>query len=349
MTKDMEIALAHEKSQPLSRAQRAAVIISVLEEDVAKRMLQPLIGTDLERMEGIIASVPTIPKGELDKIVKEFLTELQEVAGGIVGGRSLLEKFRHSVLEDVGSPITDTEIPDFTIASGMESSTWTRLQELDPDQVAEYLNTLPPNVIASVLRRVEPAYSAQLISKLDEPRTGVTLVELLKNMRGEPELDAVVEKMVEADLIAAIEASDAEDSEEHFGRIGEVMSLLPQAKRDNLLRFLREGHEKELDLVQRQVLDVAKLPEILPAKYVPVLTREFEETELLELLAVFKSAYPEVFDFLISNISSRVAENIKSEIDRMPELQSMEPDDVVNAFTMRLLDLRKNRVIELAA
>jgi flagellar motor switch protein FliG len=330
----------------LTPAQRAAVIISLLDESLVKRMLSRVDGTELERIEAVMASVPRVPKQELNAIVAGFLNELHDMVGGIPSGPLMLEDFRQSILADLRAEADGLANSRSTDSMSSKAPVWVRLQGLDPARVAEYLSVLPSNLVAAALRRVEPGFSAQLIAHLEEARSGPAMAELLAHMKSDPEIDLLIERMVEEDLLDRSGDEDESAKEDEIGRIGEVMSLLPATKRERMIEFLKERHPDQLDVVQRQVLDIANLPDLLPVKYVPLVTREFDDGEFLRMLAVFRDAYTGVFEFLIGNISSRMADNLRSELEGCADVGAEEADQLVNTFTKRLLDLRRDKVIE---
>ncbi len=347
MAGNLEQVGAQNEPPSLTRAQRAAVIFSLLGESVTKRMISMFNLADIHHIEAVMETVPKLTRRDSVAIIAEFLTELQQMTGGVMGGRPMVEKFRQTVLGETGDTAAPAEGDRLRLLPQAGVSTWSRLENLDPGEVAEYLDTLPPNLIASVLRRVAPSFSAELIGKLDETRLGPTLAELLSDLKGDGEIDTMVEQMIKEDLIATADASSDSEAEEQIGQIGEVMSLLPATKREKLLAFLREQYSQQLDLVERQMLDVARLPDVLPVKFVPILTREFEEKELVDMLHVMKSDYPDVFEFLIGNISSRLADSIRNQLEGRATPDGDTCEALVRKFTTRLLELRRNNTIVL--
>ena len=161
----------------------------------------------------------------------------------------------------------------------------------------------------------------------------------------DPELDAVVGRMVEMEFLNTAQGQSDERSE-HLQTIGEILSLVPSERRDAVVDFLKAEHEETLVHIQKSLFTIDAIPSILPRAAVPVVFREIDMDQTIRLIASLQGAHSEIADFLLSNISSRMADMIRDELGGLGTLSEEEAEDTQRMFIGKLMELKRLGKIE---
>jgi flagellar motor switch protein FliG len=329
----------------ITASQRAAVIIALLGEAAAKPIVEKLDDAALARVVTALENISMLAREELVEIVIDFLTQLRQTAGAMRGGPTrarevmsgLVDANRLNQLYGIAPPPTNS--------TNQESGdVWTRLRQREPRQIAEYVGRLSPNIIAMILRKLDPGMASNILCLLPDDKVSPTLGQMVESPKVDPGIDSVIERMIEIEFLNNKEEV-ADSADEYLETIGEVLSLIPDSKRDNLVSFLRSQHESKLPIIQKGLFTIEALPDILPRNAVPVVFKEIDQATLIKLLASLRESYSAVSDYLLGNISSRMAESMRDDIKDVPAVSREVADELQREFLTSLMDLKRRGLI----
>ncbi|AXE64667.1 hypothetical protein BBF93_10835 [Hyphomonas sp. CACIAM 19H1] len=332
----------------LTQAQRAAVIIALLGDTAAKPIVNKLDDAALARVASSLESVTYLSRDDLIAVVIDFLTQLRKSSGALRGGpvrareviKGVVDSNRMKAIFGEDAPIMQAVQPEET------GDVWTRLSTRDAKLVAGYLNRLTPNIIAIILRKLDASIASNIICHLKEEKLGPTLGQMVEAPKLDPGIDSVIEKMLEMEFLNAQGEEDGEGGDEsHLETIGEVLSLIPSDKRDNLVGFLKERYETKLPIIQKGLFTVEGLPDLLPRNAVPVVFRELDQQTVLRILATFRGANDAVAEYLLGNISSRMADQYREDLKGIAAVTPSEAETIQREFLTTLMDMRRRGVI----
>jgi flagellar motor switch protein FliG len=233
---------------------------------------------------------------------------------------------------------------DTGAGSSASGDTWSRLRQREPKQIAEYLSRLPPNIIALILRKLDAGMASNILCLLPDEKISPTLGQMVESSKIDPGIDTAIERMIEIEFLNNQDQA-AESGDEYLETIGEVLSLIPDQKRDSLVSFLRAQHETKLPTIQKGLFTIDSLPDILPRNSVPVVFREIDNAVLVKLLASLREGYPAVSDYLLANISSRMADSLRDDIKDVPAVSQDVSDTLQREFLTSLMDLKRRGLI----
>ncbi len=329
----------------ITPSQRAAVIIALLGEEAAKPIVEKLDDAALAKVVTALEHISVLAREELVEIVIDFLTQLRQSAGSMRGGR---ERARE-VLSGVVDPNRLTLLfggpaPDAGQGDDQGGDVWSRLRQREPRQIAEYLGRLSPNIIALILRRLDAGVSSNILCMLPDEKVSPTLGHMVESAKVDPGIDSVIERMIEMEFLNNQDVA-AQSDDSHLETIGEVLSLIPDQKRDNLVSFLRAQHETKLPIIQKGLFTIESLPEILPRNAVPVVMREVDNAVLVKLMKSLGEGSSPVTEYLLSNISSRLAEQMREEVKAAPALSQEQAEAVQREFLTLLMDMKRRGLI----
>lgn len=333
----------------ITPAQRAAVIIAMLGEGAAKPIVEKLDDAALAKVVAALESISYLPREDLVEIVVDFLTNLRKSTGALRGGRSKAREVLASLVDAqrldtlIGEAPGGSKPADAAPGAG-GGDVWARLAEREPAAIAAYLNGLTPNIIALILRRLEPAMASDILCHVEDDKLAPVMGYLVEAEQPDPGINSVIARMVEMEFLNAVQDS-AEGTETHLEAIGELLSLIPDDKRDSLVAFLKSEHEAKLKAIEKSMLTLEGLPGILPRAAVPVVFRELEQPVLVKVLASLQATHGPVAEFLLDNISSRMADQFRDELEGLQALSAAESEQVQRDFLSALMRFKQRGLI----
>jgi len=333
------------KTGGITPSQRAAVIIALLGEAAAKPIVEKLDDAALAKVVTALENISTLAREQLVEIVIDFLTQLRQNAGAMRGGRERAREVMSGLVDASRLDALYGGAPQDAGASAAHSAdTWSRLRKRDPKQVAEYLSRMPPNIIALILRKFDAGMASNILCLLPDEKVSPTLGQMVDAQKVDAGIDTAIERMIEIEFLNNQEVV-AESGDEYLETIGEVLSLIPDNKRDSLVSFLRDQHETKLPIIQKGLFTIESLPEILPRNSVPVVFREIDNDEMTKVLASLSASYAAVSDYLLANISSRMADQLREAIKDAPAVSQEAADIIQREFLTTLMDLKRQGLI----
>lgn len=332
----------------LTRAQKAAVVIAILGEAEARPIVERLDDQTMAQVAVALETVSKLPREQLVEIAVDFLKELRAASGSFSGGQDKAREVIANILDQKRyDQIYGTGEPQEEIVVEETGDTWERLERHDPQQAAAYFRTLTPNIIALILRKLDVAAASEIVGFLDDEQLDPVVGHLVEDEPPEPEIYSVLAHMVEIELLnnTSPEAGAAEDTA-HLEVIGEMLSLVPSDKRDRILAFLNSEHESKLKSIERVMFTIGSLPEILPREAVAVVFRELGDEAMTQLLASLREGGAEVSDYLLSNISSRLADQYRLQLEDVPQVSAEKAEKIQRQFLMSLMTLKREGAIK---
>lgn len=332
----------------ITSSQRAAVVIAMLGEAAAKPIVDRLDDAALAKIAQGLESISFLDHAELAEVVIDFIIHLRKSEGALRGGPSRSREIISGVLEPgrlnmlFGGPSEEKD----TATEAPQNDVWSRVQEKDPEQLAEYLGRLSPNLISIILRKLDVSISSDVLCFMEDDKVRPTLGYLVNADETDPAIQSVVDRMIEMEFLNAEQDASGED-ETHLESVGELLSLLPTGKRNSLVDFLKTEHEGKLEGIQQSMFTIEGLPELLPRAAVPVVFREIEGPEMIKVLASLAGAQQAVSDYLLGNISSRMADQIRDDLSDAEAPTAEEIDGIHRDFLSKLMSLKRRGLVSL--
>ncbi|MEM5518862.1 FliG C-terminal domain-containing protein [Henriciella sp. AS95] len=332
----------------ISPSQRAAVIIAVLGEAAAKPIVEKLDDTAMARIAAGLETVQYLERDELAEIVMDFLQHLRQSSGAFRGGKARAREIVETLLDENrldqvfggGSSLAYEEAPVVD-----DSDVWGRLEQKDPVAIAGYLDGLTPNIAALILRKLDVSIASEVVSNLSDETLDPTIGFLVDVERPDPEIDAVIARMIELEFLNTDEGNEEEGTDSNLEAVGEILSLIPGAKRERLLAFLKSQHEGKLESIEKVLFTIEGLPDMLPRNSVPVVFRELGEDGVVPVLSTLTGPLQPVADYLLSNISSRLADQFRDAVADPNRKPVEDAETCQREFLTALMSLKRRGAI----
>lgn len=341
---------AQSTTQHITPSQRAAVVIAMLGESAAKPIVERLDDAAIARIANSLEEISFLAREQLIEIVIDFLRHLRQAKGSLRGGAGSARKILEGVLDEPRLKLVlggkSPNHSDTKPAANLDSieSIWEEFAQREPVKIAAYLAGLTPNIVALILRNLSTTLCSELICLLDEDVQTSVLGEMVDPPPPSPEIDGVIARMVKMEFLQAAEVAE-ENDDSQLGTIGEMLSLIPGARRQSLVGYLQGSHAEKLGIIQRGMFEVGDLPQLLHRNQIPILFKTLEQDFLLQVLACFQKKYGEVAEYFLSNISNRMADQMRDELTRIKPPNDAAADQIEKEFLTRLMTLKRDGVI----
>lgn len=304
-----------DETEPLRPAQRAAIIISLLGEEAARPLLEKLDDGALDRVQAELQGVAMLPRDHILDVVREFMIHLNGSTARFYYGKNQAKSLVTGIVESRMPPeIDEDELDQIVIPEPKpEKTIWDLMAARPAKSVADYLVPMTPNIIAKILRKLPPGISSEVLNRLDSDKLQSVLERLIQTEEEDSAMDSILARMVELEFMSENEGHTDSESK-HYESVAEILSLIPSGKRDGVFAYLQREHEDELRSIQKSLFTIDALPEILNPKSVPVLFKEINATDMINYMSAINTIDADVSEFILSNISSRMAEQFRYEV-----------------------------------
>ncbi|MEM9841898.1 MAG: FliG C-terminal domain-containing protein [Pseudomonadota bacterium] len=334
-------------------SQRAAVVIAMLGETAAKPIVDRLDDAAMANVAASLETITYLSRAQLIEIVIDFLRHLRQSSGSLRGGPESARKILSEVLEEprlqviygTGDVIEEEILPEPATTEDY-SRIWQQMASREPAHIAKYLEGLTPNITALMLKNLDTTLCSELLCMLPEEMQTKVLGEMVNPPPPTPEIDAVIARMVRMEFLLAPETPDEEDDTQLMS-VGEMLSLVPNERRATLMNYLSQSHADKVDPIQKGMFEIADIPELLHRNQVPILFKALDQAFILDVLLCLQSRYAKVAEHFLSNISNRMADQLKSELERMKPLPDEVADAVEKDFLTKMMELKRDEVIVL--
>lgn len=338
----------------VSPSQRAAVVVAMLGETAAKPIIDRLDDQAVINIASSLETINYLAREELIEIVIDFLRQLRQTSGSMRGSPESAKEFMTSVLDEPrlnviyggGEPAPlEEQVPEPENKEDY-SRLWQKFAAREPAQIVKYLSGLTPNIIALILRNVDATLCAELICRLEEELQTKVLGEMVDPPPVSYEIDSVVARMVRMEFLLVPE-DDEDDADAHLQTLGEMLSLMPNERRASLMDYVSKSHAGKVDPIQKGMFEISDIPVMLNRNQVPVLFKEIDQATMLEVMSCLQRDYVEVAKYFLSNISNRMADSMKDELERIKVPNAEAAEEILKNFLMKMMSFKKDGIITL--
>jgi flagellar motor switch protein FliG len=318
----------------LSGAAKAAVVVRLLLNEGADIPLE-ILPEDLQsELTQTMGSVGLVDRVTLDAVVHEFADALESVglscSGGLAGALS--------ALDGRISPQTAARLRK-EAGVRQQGDPWGKLRALPAADLADIVQSEGIEVAAILLSKLGTAKAAELLALLPGNLARKITYAVSQTGAVTPEAVDRIGLSLAAQLDARpIPAFDAAPSE----RVGAILNLSSSQTRDDMLSGLEEEDQIFADSVRKAIFIFAHIPQRVDPRDVPNILRAAAQTDVIAVLASEPEGEDaETVDFLLSNISSRMAETLREEASEHGKVKPSEAEASMAAIVSTIRDLEQ--------
>ncbi|OYX26264.1 MAG: flagellar motor switch protein FliG [Rhodobacterales bacterium 32-66-7] len=310
----------------LSPREKAAVIVRYLLIDGTVLPLASLPEHMQAALTEQMGQMRLINRATLDEVVTEFLTELEAVGlsfpGGIEGALRMMDGHI--------SPSAASRLRRMASASS-KVDPWERIMVLPVDRLLPILADEAVEVGAVMLSKLPVTKAAELLGRL--PGDRARRVAYAVSMTGQVDPETV--RRIGVALLAELDnqpprAFDTGPVE----RVGAILNVSPALTRDDVLLGLEAEDAGFAAEVRRAIFTFVHIPARLAPRDAPKIIRLVEQPVLVTAFA-FATGKPGIEDaaeFLLSNISQRLAQGLREEMAERGKIKDKDGEEAMSAI-----------------
>ena len=325
----------------LTPRQKAAVIVRYL---LTEGSTLPLASLP-EHMQAALAEqmgqMRLIDRTTLDEVVAEFLSELESVGlafpGGIEGALSMMDGH---ISQSAASRLRRMA------STSSKIDPWERITALPPDRLLPILADEAVEVGAVMLSKLPVAKAADLLGRL--PGERARRVAYAMSMTGAVDPETV--RRIGAALLAELDNQPQRAFDQGpVERVGAILNVSASLTRDDVLQGLEAEDAGFAAQVRRAIFTFVHIPIRLNPRDAPKITRLVEQPQLVTALAnaMGKPGLEEAAEFILANISQRLAQGLREEMDQRGRVKDKEAEEAMTAIVSAVRSLEASGEISL--
>ncbi|WP_102028214.1 flagellar motor switch protein FliG [Salirhabdus sp. Marseille-P4669] len=290
----------------LTGRQKAAILLISLGPDASAQVYKHLTEEEIEQLTLEISSVKKVEAKQKDEILDQFhqiaLAQDYISQGGIGYAKTILEKALGSdeAFKIINRLTSTLQVRPFDFA-----------RKAEPTQILNFIQNEHPQTIALILSYLDTEQSAQILSALPDTVQADIARRIATMDSTSPEIITAVENILEKNLSTAV----TQDYTQTGGieAVVEVLNGVDRTTEKNILEEL-ESVDPELAEEIKKRMFVFEDIVTLDNRSIQRVIREVENEDLILSLKV---ASEEVQQVLFKNMSTRMAESFKEEMEYM--------------------------------
>lgn len=309
--------------RPVSSKQKAAIVVRLLSSEGVKLPLAGLTDDMQTALTSEIAEMRLIDRDTLRDVVAEFCEQLESVGlafpGGLDGALNLLDGQL--------SAATTTRLRRLAM-SNSQADPWERLAGLSADILAPVLGEESIEVGAVMLSKLSVAKAAELLGKLpgDKARRIAYAVSLTGNVSPETvtRIGHALAAQLDSEPARAFDIGPVE-------RVGAILNYSAAATRDSVLQGLDEDDAVFAEQVRKAIFTFANIPTRIDGRDIPKILRNVDQSALITALAGATGTLQPAAEFILSNMSQRMAASLRDEISNLGKVKEKDSEDAMSA------------------
>ncbi|MDQ0159096.1 flagellar motor switch protein FliG [Alkalibacillus salilacus] len=294
------------QKKDLSGKQKAAALLISLGPDVSAEVYKHLTEEEIEQLTLEISSVKKVDSEQKDDIMDEFhqIAVAQDyiAQGGINYAKTVLEK---ALGDDKAGKIIDR------LTTSLQVKPFDFARKADAGQIYNFIQNEHPQTIALVLSYLEAEQSSQILSNLPEESQSDIARRIAVMQSTSPEIVNEVEHLLEKKLSTTVTDDYAE-----AGGIESIVNILNSVDRTTERTILDDLEVQDPELAEDIKKRMFVFEDIVTLDN-RAIQRVIRDTENEDLMLSLKVASDEVKETLFNNMSNRMAETMKEEIEIM--------------------------------
>jgi flagellar motor switch protein FliG len=296
-------------TEDLTPSEKAAIILAALGPEIAAPVLQELGEQNIRRFARIIASMGLIPGPVLDRVIREFLSALGS-AQDLNGGLATVQKILSEALDRDAYARVMEEVQGVT-----HLTIWDRLGIAPVGALANYIAGEHPQVGAVVLARMRADRAARVLERLPAATAQTIVLRMSRVPRLEPSVLEQLKTAVEEEFLSVIQREQA--SKKPAELLAALMNNVSGAAREQFLADLEAAEPAFAAEVQRVMFTFGDILARVNSRDIAQITRAVEEPVLMAALKTGLETDPKVVEFILGNLSKRLAERMQEDLEAM--------------------------------
>jgi flagellar motor switch protein FliG len=293
-------------AKELTGRQKAAILLISMGPEISAQVFKYLREDEIEQLTLEIANVRKVDPEEKEKILAEFhqIAVAKEVIaqGGITYAKEILEKAlgETKAMDIINRLTANLQVRPFDFA-----------RKADPSQILNFIQNEHPQTIALVLAYLDPQQAAMILSALPQERQADVAKRIALMDSTSPEVIAQVEQVLEQKLSATVTQDYTQ-----AGGIEAIVAVLNGVDRGTERTILDSLEIQDPELAEEIKKRMFVFEDIATLDNRSI-QRVIRDVDNADLQLALKVASEEVRETIFRNMSKRMADTFKEEMEFM--------------------------------
>jgi flagellar motor switch protein FliG len=316
----MDDSLSH------SRSRKAAMVVQMLLAGGQRLALSSLPEETQLRLTRELGAMRTVDRATLLQVVAEFARDLEAVALTAPGG----VENALTALDGQISPAAAAKIRQ-EASKTQGGDPWAQVMALSPQDLRPIAEAEALEVCAVLMSKLPVAKAAELLGLVPGERARRIAYAISRTSAITPSAVACIGQAL-ASQYAGVLAPVF--SQPPVQRVGAILNSVGAATRNSVLAGLNDDDSSFADDVRKAIFTFPDIPARLMVSDVPKVIRNVENADLITALAVAQTAGgpdAESADFVLSNMSQRMADSLREEISERGKVKKSDGEAAMSA------------------
>ena len=325
----------------MTSRQKAAIIVRMaLAQGVEIKLssLPEKLQTELvQQMSGLTR----VDKATVDAVVDEFAASFDTAGLSFPGAlRETLDLMQPTISAELVLRLRKQA------GLSVHADPWARLGELDGDTLLPVLEGESIEVAAVVLSKLKVSKAAELLSKMPGERARRIAYAISLTGSIPPKVVERIGHTIAEQFDAAPELAFADGPVE---KVGAILNFSTASRRDEVLEGLEKDDHGFAAEVRKAIFTFANIPDRIDPRDVPKILREVDQDQLIVALAGVSGATEKSRDFIFENMSKRMGEQLRDEINDKGEVKPAEAEAAMTSVVVSIREMEAAGEIFLTA
>ena len=302
----------------LTSREKAAIVVRLLLTYGAVPALSALPETKQTELAVQLAKMTPVDQETVAAVATEFADEIERIGlsfpTGLDGALGILD----GVISDGATARLREMAP-----SSFRGNPWDDISKADSERLVPYLEAESTEVAAVILSKLSVDKAAEILGKLPGERSRRITYAISQTAGVAPgvvhRIGASLAEQLEARPIVAFDDGPVK-------RVGNILNYAQASVRDDVLAGLDEDDKVFADDVRAAIFTFANIAERIAPRDVPRIQRDLDPDDLTMIVAGAQGPDVASVDFILENISKRLAQGIRDDAKELgePKLEDME-------------------------
>ena len=318
----------------LTYTQKAAAVIVSLGAEKASLLYQFMDSSDIELLTLEVARLGMLDAQQTEEVLTEFyqncMTNKAITEGGLEYARTVLEKA-------FGSQAATSLLEKVT--KSLKSREFAFLDKADIKSLYAALQNERPQTMALVLSYVDPAKAAGVVEQLP-PERQVRVVEAIATMESaSPSAIKIIEAEMERKFSSMLTTSNVKLGGVDY--VADIMNNLDRSSEKSIFDGLNVNNAELADEIRKRMFvfeDIVSLDD-------RAVQRVIANCDQRDVVLALKSANGEVSNKLFMNMSARMAEAVRDDLEITTNVRMKDVEDAQQRIVGVIRDLEERNEI----
>jgi len=327
-----------DKKDERTGTERAAILLLTLGEKEAAEVLKQMGAKEVQRIGAAMAKLQNVSKEEVQKVINDFSTSVENQTSVGVGAEDFLRKV---LVDALGSEKAAGIIDRISVGrstKGLEALKW-----MDGRAVAELIRLEHPQIIAIVLAYLEPDQSAEVLAHLPANMRSDIMVRIATLDGVQPsalsELDDIMEKTFAGKGTTRTSALGGAKA------AANIINNLEPSQEGIIMEQITQTDEQLGSRIQDLIFVFDNLLEIDDRSMQELLRQVASD----KLLLAMKGAEDDMKEKIFKNMSQRAAEMLKDDLESKGPVKISEVEGAQKEILQTARKLAEAGAIQLAS